>query len=50
MWGSEDMADAVDELVKDLKTMGFDNVWKENLGPITSWKRGEESVTLYEPR
>lgn len=50
MWGSEDMADAVDELVKDLKTMGFDNVWKENLGTITSWKRGEESVTLYEPR
>lgn len=30
--------------------MGFDRVWKENLGEIKSWKRGEESVTLYEPR
>lgn len=30
--------------------MGFDKAWKENLGIITSWKRGTESVTLYEPR
>jgi carboxypeptidase Q len=30
--------------------MGFDKAWKENLGEITSWKRGAESVTLYEPR
>ncbi|CAD8184848.1 unnamed protein product [Paramecium octaurelia] len=50
MWGSEDMADSVDALVQEIQDYGFDKVWKENLGEITSWKRGEESVTLYEPR
>ncbi|CAD8099986.1 unnamed protein product [Paramecium primaurelia] len=50
MWGSEDMADSVDALVEEIQTYGFDKVWKENLGDITSWKRGEESVTLFEPR
>lgn len=44
------MADAVDALYKDIETMGFDKIWKENLGEITSWKRGEESVTLFDPR
>lgn len=44
------MADAVDALYKDIEKMGFDRVWKENLGEITSWMRGEESVTLFEPR
>ncbi|CAD8186171.1 unnamed protein product [Paramecium pentaurelia] len=50
LWGSENMADAVDALYKDIEKMGFDRVWKENLGEITSWMRGEESVTLFEPR
>ncbi|CAD8164736.1 unnamed protein product [Paramecium octaurelia] len=50
MWGSENMADSVDALVEEMQQYGFDRVWKENLGEITSWKRGEESVTLYDPR
>lgn len=30
--------------------MEFSKAVKENLGTVTSWKRGEESLTLLKPR
>lgn len=50
MWGSKSMALAVDALYDDISKMGFDKVYKENLGTIKTWRRGKESLTLLDPR
>lgn len=40
----------MDDLYKQLQDLGFDRVVKESLGNITSWRRGKESLTLFDPR
>ena len=49
MWGSQSLLDAEDWLLNVIQK-DFPDAKKEALKPFKSWKRGEEYLTLYEPR
>ena len=40
----------MDDLEKQLLEIGFDSVYRENLGEIRTWRRMYEGLTLYSPR
>lgn len=50
MWGSENMAVALEYLKTEVEKMGFDKVTMDPLEDIQTWERGAESLTLFEPR
>lgn len=46
--GSENLENAIDWIVEEMKKDGFDNVWTQPV-KVPHWVRGEESVTLNIP-
>ncbi|KAM3139128.1 hypothetical protein pb186bvf_008726 [Paramecium bursaria] len=49
MWGSQQLLDAEDWLLNVIQK-DFPDAKKEALKPFKTWRRGEEYLTLYEPR
>lgn len=50
LWGSETLELAIEHLKKDLIAEGFENVRLEEVPNVPKWVRGQESLTLYDPR
>lgn len=50
MWGSKSLQLAIDALYDEVSKIGFDKAYKENLGEIKTWVRGDESLILKSPR
>jgi len=47
--GSQNLEDAMDWIIEEMKNDGFDNVWGQPV-MVPHWVRGEESATLTSPR
>jgi carboxypeptidase Q len=50
MWGSMALEQVIYEMANMASKVGFDNVRLEQVKNFTKWVRGDESLTLYEPR
>lgn len=50
MWGSMALEQAIYELANMASKAGFENVRLEQVKNFTKWVRGEESLTLIQPR
>jgi carboxypeptidase Q len=50
MWGSVTLEQVISEMMAMAQKEGFDNVHLEPVTNFTKWIRGEEQLTLYEPR
>lgn len=50
LWGSEVLELAVRDMLTMLEKDGFENYYLEDVPDVRVWNRGEESLTLYDPR
>lgn len=48
--GTENLENAIDYMLSELKASGFENVHGETVPNIPHWVRGKESASLLEPR
>lgn len=50
MWGSMALEQAIYEMANMASKAGFENVRLEQVKNFTKWVRGDESLTLFDPR
>ena len=50
MWGSVALEQVIYQMASYANKIGFENIRLEEVKNFTKWVRGEESLTLYDPR